>query len=276
MLLALDNAANAKATSLDPIIYERMCSYCAFLWNMCPFSKAVAPVNYVKQMMLDLKHGNVDSLDALGVKDEDIDKIKQHYANGGSFIITGKNYRQLVYRLQFAKQLAYTYKTFRDFTKWTVARLPIEIELPIADMALIHYPVPAIKSMRTILPISPKSILMGIEPLEQHAECKDTIVYGGELDQTGAEYLRDIICESAILALASKTRIGDISAWRKKGLLNPPVIQNIDAALKAGEAPIMSEQDFKFTPATAEAYLEWESTFVKPNPNIAQQKNKTP
>jgi hypothetical protein len=262
-LAALDNAAKAKETPLDSTVYDRMCSYCAFLWEMSPFSKSVAPVGFIHQLMLDLSLGNVDFLDAMGVKDTDIAQIKHHYANGAKFIITGSNYLQLVYRLQFGRQLESLYRIFRYSTKWSVARSPIE--LPIADMALIKYHLPDVNSMRSILPISPTSILIGESPMGSNVKTStDAIVYGGELEQSGAEYLREVICQSAILTVASKTRIGDINAWRKKPVVNLVQLQNMDAVLKAGETPILSEQDFLITPATTEAYVKWVHSIVKP------------
>ena len=262
-LAALDNAANAKETPLDSTVYDRMCSYCAFLWEMSPFSKSVAPVNFIHQLMLDLSLGNVDFLDAMGMKDSDIAQIKQHYAKGAKFVITGSNYIQLVYRLQFGRQLESLYRMFRDITKWSVARSPIE--LPIGDMALIKYHLPDVNAMRTILPISPTSILIGESPMGSNIKTStDTIVYGGAIEQSGAEYLREVICQSAILTVASKTRVGDINAWRKKPVVNLVQLQNLDSVLKAGETPILSEQDFLITPATTEAYIKWTHSIVKP------------
>lgn len=262
-LEALDNAAKAKETTLDSEIYERMCSYCAFIWNMSPFSKAVAPVNFIVQMMMDLGNGNVDLLDTMGVKDDGIAEIKRHFTNGAKFIITGKNYLQLVYRLQFARTLECTNNIFRGYTKWTVVRSPVE--MPIADMALIQYHEPALKLMRSVLPISSTSVLIGESPMGSNLKSStDTIVYGGEAAQPFAEYIREVICQSAILTVASKTRFADISALRQKPIVNLVQLQNIDAVLNAGETPILSEQDFLITPATTEAYVKWTHSIVKP------------
>ena len=104
----------------------------------------------------------------------------------------------------------------------------------------------------------------------------DTIVYGGALEQTFAEYLREVICQSAILIVASKTRFGDINALRKKPIVNLVQLQNMDAVLKAGLTPIMSEQDFLITPTTTEAYVKWTYSMVKPYPKAAQNDDKNP
>ena len=261
-LAALDDAAKAKEITLDPDIYKRMCSYCAFLWEMSPFIKLAAPFHFVQQLMLDLSAKNIDFLDALGYRDEDIARIIQHHANGGKFIITGKNYRQLAYRLQFPKQLASLYNAYRYSTKWTVARSPIE--LPIGDMALIKYHLPDLKIIRSILPISSSAILIGECPTGTHVPSTDTIVYGTALTQSGAEYMRNVICQGAVLTVASNTRIGDINDWRKRAMVNLMRLQNVEEALKSGLTPIMSPQDFLITPASTQDYVKWTHSFLKP------------
>lgn len=264
-LAALDDAAKAKETSLDPEIYKRMCSYCAFLWQMSPFCKLAAPVHFIQQLMFDLSVGNIDFLDALGVRDEDIVQIIRHHASGGKFIITGKNYRQLAYRLQFPKQLASLYNANRYSTKWTVARSPIE--LPIGDMALIKYHLPDVNVMQSILPISPTSILIGESPMGTNIRTStDTIVHGGKLEQAGAEYIRSVICQGAVLTVASNTRIGDINEWRKKTVVNLVQLQNVEEVLKSGLMPIMSPQDFLITPSNTKDYVKWTHSFLNPIP----------
>lgn len=262
-LAVLDDAAKAKETTLDPTIYHRMCLYCAFLWEMSPFCKSVAPVNFIQQLMLDLSRGNVDFLDALGYSDDGIAQIKQFYANGSKFIITGKNFLQLIYRLQFARQLDSLYKGYRHLAKWTLARSPIE--LPIGDMAVIKYHLPDINIERSILPISPTSLLIGEITLGKDLKTSnDTILYGASLTQSGAECLRETICQSAILTVASKTRIGDINEWRKKTAIHVVRLHNIDSVLKAGQTPIMTEQDFLITPVDADTYVKWTHSYLKP------------
>lgn len=267
-LAALDNAAGAKETALDPKIYERMCSYCAFLWEMSPFIKLAAPFHFVQQLMLDLSHNNIDFLDALGMKDEDIAQIIHHHVKGGKFIITsksGKSYRQLAYRLQFAKQLVSTYNIFRFHTKWTVARSPIE--LPIGDMALIKYHLPATNVMESILPLSSKSVLIGNSPMGANIQPSTaTVIKGGSLEESGADYVRKVICQAAILTVASNSRIGNINEWRKEPVVNLMQLQNVEEILKSGLTEIESPQDFLITPASTEDYVKWVHSFIKPPP----------
>jgi hypothetical protein len=267
-LAALDNASKAKETALEPDIYHRMCLYCAFLWEMSPFIKLAAPVHFVVQLMLDLSYKNIDLLDALGVKDEDIAIIIQHHLNGGKFVLTGrngKNYRQLAYRLQFSKQLAAMYEIYRFHTKWSVARSPIE--LPIGDMAVINYNLTT-NIRRSILPISPHAILIG-ESMAKGVDqsSAQTTVHGGMLERPNAEYLREVICQSAILTVASNTRIGDINEWRKKPVVNLVQLQNVEEALSSGLTEITSPEDLLITPADTETYVKWTHSFLKPNPN---------
>ena len=267
-LAALDDAAKAKETVLDPEIYKRMCSYCAFLWEMSPFIKLTAPFHFVQQLMLNLSVGNIDFLDALGARDEDIVQIIRHHASGGKFIITGKNYRQLAYRLQLPKQLASLYNIYRYSTKWTVARSPIE--LPIGDMALIKYHLPDVNVMQSILPISPTSILIGESPMGTNIRTStDTIVHGGKLEPAGAEYIRSIICQGAVLTVASNTRIGDINEWRKKPVVNLVQLQNVEEVLKSGVTEIASPQDFLITPASTQDYVKWTHSFLKPYSKVS-------
>jgi hypothetical protein len=262
-LSALDDAAKAKETVLDSEIYKRMCSYCAFLWEMSPFIKLAAPFHFVQQLMFDLNVGNIDFLDALGYRDEDIEKIIQHHAKGGKFIITGKNYRQLAYRLQFPKQLASLYNAYRYSTKWTVARSPIE--LPIGDMALIKYDLPDLKIIRSILPISSNATLIGECPTGKLIQpSTNTIVYGTKLTKEGAEYVRNVICQGAVLTVSSNTRIGNINEWRKRPVVNIMQPQNVEEVIKSGFSEIVLPQEFLLTPASSDDYVKWAHSFIKP------------
>jgi hypothetical protein len=219
--------------------------------------------------MLDLSHKNIDFLDALGVKDGDIAQIIQHHAKGGKFILTsrsGKSYRQLAYRLQFSKQLASTDNIFRFYTQWTVARSPIE--MPIADMALVKYHLPKTNAMEIILPISSNMVLIGNSPMGKNMQPSTvTTVKGGELTESGAEYVRKVICQAAILTLASNTRIGDISEWRKTPVVNLMQLQNPEEILKSGLQEITSVEDLLIKPADTDTYVKWVHSFIKPNSN---------
>ena len=231
---------------------------------MSPFCKLAAPVIFIQQLLLDLSRGNIDFLDALGYSDDDIARMIRHHTGGGKFIITGKNYRQLVYRLQFPKQLASLDHAYRYSTKWTIARSPIE--LPIGDMALIKYHLPDLGIVRSILPISSASVLIGESPVGKNIRTSaDTIVHGGMVEQAGAEYIRSVICQGAVLIVASNTRIGDINGWRKKSVVNLVQLQNVEEILKSGITEITSPRGFLITPASTQDYVKWTHSFLKPN-----------
>ena len=134
---ALDKAATQSYLQLDSQTFENLCWYLSFLWNMCPFAKAVAPVHFVEQIMLDLRLGKIDRLRALGHTESNIAAIQKFHNEGYKLIITGKNYLQLVYRIVFNDHCRETYRQFRFITQWTVYNSPIE--LPISDIALIKF-----------------------------------------------------------------------------------------------------------------------------------------
>ena len=94
----------------------------------------------------------------------------------------------------------------------------------------------------------------------------DTIVYGGALEKPNAEYLREVICQGAVLTVASNTRIGDINEWRKKPVVNLMQLQNVEEVLKSGLTEITSPEDFLITPASTEDYVKWVHSFIKPSP----------
>jgi hypothetical protein len=265
-LSALGNAATKSTTQFDIEVYEHLCWYCAFLWNMSPFGKVKALVNFVVQLDMDLKRGNVELLKALGHTPHNIAAIQKLYAEGYRFIITGKNYLQLVYRIQFAQTCRFTYLSFRHNTKWTVFNSPIE--LPISDMAFVQYHEQKANVMLSLLPISPNLVLVGNQPMGINIKnSSDTIVYGKTLTQSEAEYIRNVICLSAIFTIASKSRLGDINAFRAKASedgVKFVKLNNLDSVLSAGLIPIESEQDFLITPVKSEEFTKFINLFISP------------
>lgn len=264
-LNTLRDAATRKETVLDAKIYDRFCWYCAFLWNMSPFAKAAAPINFIGQIMLDAKNGKDTLLKAIGMKETDIAVLQRKISEGYKIIITGRNYIQLVYRVQFARTIALTYSQYRMNTRWTLWNSPIEF--PIADMALVQYNEQKAKAMLSVLPISPNLVLVGVLHMENLKASSETIVYGGTFSQSEAEYLRGVVCLSAIVTLAGHARIENINAIREKATISGikfVKIQNLDLALSAGLTPIASQFDFLITPVTTPEYVEFAHSFIKP------------
>ena len=265
-LAALDHAATKESTELGPEIYENLCWYLAFLWNMCPFAKAVAPINFIHQIMLDLQHGKLQRLKALGHSDNNIAEIQRFHSQGYKFIITGNNYLQLVYRIVFNDKCRDTYLNFRYTTKWTVYRSPIE--LPISDVALVQIHEKASNVMLHILPINPTTVLIGKLKFGSNIPTStDTTVKGGLLTDGEAEYILDAICASAFFKVASRNKIGDIPAFRRraddKGI-RFPIIHNLESVLKAGLIPFESERDFLLTPVKTDEYVKYAHSFITP------------
>ena len=263
-LKAIDDAATRDESKLDSNIYEHLCWYCSFLWEMSPAQKAMAPVTFIAQTTLDFQHGKSTLLKAIGMTDDSIAALQRLVTNGSKLRITGKNYQQLVYRLQFAQTIKYTYLQFRHSTKWTIYRSPIE--LPLGDMALIKYHQPKPNVMMTVLPLSPALVLIGICPMTEVKNTNETTLYGREMVNAEAEYIRGVICLSALFAIAAPTRFGDIKAIRNDAAKTTQFaeIVDLDSALAAGQTPIMSEMDFLISPTTTEEYVKFVHSVVKP------------
>jgi hypothetical protein len=264
---ALDDAANRDSTRLDAPVYENLCWYLAFLWNMCPFAKAVAPVNFIAQIMLDLQNGKIDRLKSLGHTESNIAEILNYHKKGFKFIITGKNFLQLVYRIVFSDKFIETHMQFRYATKWTIYKSPIE--LPISDIALIKFHDRNANAILHVLPIAPQTVLIGTAKVGTNiATSTDTIVKGGKLTDSEAEYIFDMICKSAFFTVASKSKLGDIMAHRKRATekgITFPTIPNLERILTAGLIPFESAQDFLLTPASTEQYVKFTHSFIKPD-----------
>jgi len=234
---------------------------------MSPFAKAAAPVNVVNQLELDLKHGNVDMLKALGHSERNIAEIKKHYAEGHKFIITGKNFLQLVYRIQFAEQCKLTYSQFRHSTKWTVYNSPIE--LPISDIAITQYHDMISGTAMYILPIAPRLVLFGALKLgDNFISSNDTIIKGGTLPADAAEDTLDIICKSAFYRVGSQNRIGDINGYRQRAAKKQVAfvkMNQLEAVLSAGLKSIESEKDFLITPTTRREQIRFITSWISPD-----------
>ena len=196
--------------------------------------------------------------------DDGIAALQKYVASGSKLRITGKNYQQLVYRLQFAQTIKYTYWQFRHSIKWTIYRSPIELQ--IGDMALIKYHQPKPNVMMTVLPLSPVLVLIGICPMTEVKNTNETTFYGREMASAEAEYIRGVICLSALFTIASPTRFGDIKTIRNDAAKTTQFAQivDLDGALAAGQTPIISEMDFLISPATTDEYVRFVHSIVRP------------
>ena len=101
ILPALDEAAEKKTVTISEDLYKDFCFYCAYLWYLSPFAKAKAPANFVIELDLALKHGNLNYLRELQIAEDEIHKMQEQYSAGYQFILKGENYLQYAFRGDF-------------------------------------------------------------------------------------------------------------------------------------------------------------------------------
>lgn len=264
---ALDESAQRKSTTVSKEIYDNLCLYCSYLWHLSPFAKAKAPANYVIELDMDLKRGNVRKLRELGILENDITTIQRLHAEGKKFIFNEGNYLQWAFRVQFIHNAINKAAFFRNIAKWTVYNSPIE--LPISDIALVDYP-ESNKATLFILPTSPHLVLIG--RIEHGTPppfyTNDTIIYGDTLTTEAAEHVFDLICFSGIKAVACQNKL-DIKASRERATKKKIAftkISNLDAVLAAGEQTFKPNM-LRLLPVSKEEYTKFIHTFVMP-PNL--------
>jgi hypothetical protein len=259
----LDAAAKQEKLLVDMDIHKNLCLYCAYLYHLSPFSKANSPALYAMSLDLDLQHGNVQHLQELQMAERDISNMQKLHSQGWKFIVTGDNYLQWTFRVQFVRNANYKAKLFFENTKWTVYNSPIE--LPISDIALIDYP-EANKATLFILPIAPQLVLIGrLEHGTPPPTYTDSVIYGNSLKTESAEDVLDIICFSALRTIVSKNRM-DIKAIReraaKKNIAFTKVM-DLESTLLAGKK-IFSPRTFRLLPVKKDEYAKFIHSFVQP------------
>lgn len=267
ILPALDEAAEKKTVTLTEDLYKDFCFYCAYLWYLSPFAKAKAPANFVIGLDLALKNGNLNYLRELQIAEDEIQKMQKQHSEGYQFILKGQNYLQYAFRGEFIRHCKDKAAIFRYKTKWTVYNSPIDIELPISDIALVDYP-ESKKATLFILPISPHRVLIGRLELGSPPpfHTTDTIVYGNNLTTEAAEDVLDIICLSAIKAIVCKNKM-DIGAIRerakRKGIAFTK-IKNLDDVLSAGSKVFDRKKEFRLIPVSKDEYVRYVHSFIGP------------
>ena len=265
ILPALDEAAEKKTVTISEDLYKDFCFYCAYLWYLSPFAKAKAPANFVIELDLALKHGNLNYLRELQIAEDEIHKMQEQYSAGYQFILKGENYLQYAFRGEFIRHCKDQAAIFRYKTKWTVYNSPIE--LPISDIALIDYP-ESKKAQLFILPISPNRVLIGRLELGSPApyHTTDTVIYGNVLTTESAEDVLDIICLSAIKAIVCKNKL-DIRAIRERAKSKSIAftkIKNLDDVLTAGTKVFDRKKEFRPIPVSKEEYVRYVHSFIGP------------
>jgi hypothetical protein len=232
-LKALDEVAKPGSAELLDDTCSNLFWYCAFLWRMSPFIKAIAPLEYALDLDLDLKRRKTKLVEILGINAIDVSTIRLLYAQGKKFIPVGENSLQLLFRIQFWQRCDRLYIQLRHFCKWTLYSSPII--LPIADspfFSFLEHGAPLY-----IFTISPRLVLIGKQPVGTVTRIDKVNIESDALTNNEAEYIRDAICLSALTAVASRDRSIDVLAARKRAKENGvsfPIIKNLDSVLSAG------------------------------------------
>jgi hypothetical protein len=261
---ALDAAAEQTETQFPEDDYHTLCFYCAYLWYLSPFAKATAPTAFVMELDSNLGIGNWDYLRQRGKPEDEIQRMKTQYDNGFRFILQGENYMQILFRDQFVRKCKEQAAYFRYRTEWTVYNSPLE--LPISDIAVVDYPESKTVT-RYILPISPSRVLIGRfhlgSPPAYHST--DTIVYGNTLTLEAAEYVRDIVCASAVKAVVCKSQM-DIKGFRERAKdtgIRFPRIKNLADVLSAG-SKVFDPETLRLVPVSHNQFFQYVDSFIEP------------
>jgi hypothetical protein len=258
VLRALDDIVSGKITHLEQEVYENLLWYCAHLWCLSPFAKAVAPLNYIVQLDFDLKHGRTDLLKGIGIHESQFQTILDLHSAGRKFIFHGKDYLQVVFGVNFSQNISWEFESLK-YIKWTVYHSPIEI--PVPDVAFLKFYEQGSGSHLYFLPIAPKLILAGgVKEKTKLTKQAETSIGVDMLDQSLAEYIVEILCSSGITALACNSRTLDIVGLRdrarKKGITFAQ-IKNLDEVFAAGTTEL--RDDLMLMPTTEAEY----NTFLK-------------
>lgn len=261
----LDDAAERAEIMVSEQIFKDLCFYCAYLWYLSPFAKAKASANFVMELDFNLKHGNWDYLRKRGMPESAIQRMKAQFDAGYQFVLRGDNYLQFVFRDQFVRNCRSQAGHFRYHTKWTVYNSPIE--LPISDIALVDMPEGKTATLY-ILPISPNRVLIG---RLQHGTpppyfSTDAKIYGDILTAEAAQDVLDIICSSAVKAIACKNRM-DIKAIRQRAQKRKVAftkIANLDDVLEAGSKAFDRSKDLFLIPVSSDEYVKYLHSFIRP------------
>jgi hypothetical protein len=259
----LDAVAAGGDAELPTEAFDNLMWYCAYLWRMSPFAKAAAPVEFVRQLDLDLDKGDTEILSAVGIQQSDIREIQSLHARGVKFVINATDYLQLVYRIQFVRKCKYDFRDLRYFPKWTLYRSPIE--LPLSDVAFFKFFDRPSETFLNVLPLAPQTVLVGtVKARTQIASSTSTLMRVDALTADEAEYFLDAICLSAFTALVFKNRVNDVPGIRERALkkqISFPKIKNLEAVLTAGTKPFHGP--FLIKPVSKAEYVGFLKSFVE-------------
>jgi hypothetical protein len=215
---------------------------------------------------IHLKHRNLIRLREYGFTEARMKMMLKQHFKGLRFIISGQNYLQYIFRVQFIQNCKLRACNFARLTKWTVYNSPIE--LPISDIAMIDMPESKTANL-FIWPISPDRIVIGKLQLGSPPPfyTTDCILYGGQLDNEAAEDFREIICLSAIKSVVcnNKMDVAGIRAKAKARNVKFTKLQNWEEVISAGLKTIDKIRDFDIVAVSNEEYNKYIHSFVRPD-----------
>ncbi len=206
---ALEQACTKPETELEKSTYENWCLYCAFLKRTSLFAKPGAVVSFLAQLNMELEKGGNYLFRELNTPEEVINKFREGYAAGGRLIIESENVIQLVYRIQFERNLRLNFSEFAN-CEWTISESPIE--LPMSDIGLIHIQLIGHDAIQYLLPIGPNLVVDGIFYHDLAKNSPQPNFAGHRLNKAEAEYRFASLCLSAVNEIIFSTRQPDIRA----------------------------------------------------------------
>jgi hypothetical protein len=257
-LRALDETAMRTNTALPGDMSNKLFGYCAILWRMSPFIKAIARLEFAVQLDLDLQHKRTHLLEILGIKQEDIVTIRLLFAQGMKFIPVWD--LQSLYRVQANLKCQELYQTLRHHCTWTLYTSPVM--LPISDTPFFNFNERGVPLY--IFTISPSLVLIGKHPHGPHSPNLVVTIKTSTLEVESAEYLRGTICAAALTAVACKSRSIDVLAARKRAHekgVQFPVLRNLEAVFSAGLKECT--QVPRILPVTEAEFDKFKSSFVE-------------
>lgn len=194
-------------------VYDNLCWYCAFLKLSSLAAKALAIVNFVYQLNLEIEIGQRRLLDQLQIPEGEILGWKQELQHGRKIVIEPAEMLQLVYRNQFLRTYGEEFRLF-ELCRWRVAEC--SRDMPVSDIGIVPISLQDAKAQIYILPIGPRLLLIG---RLFHDVARNTAHLPLErirLDDNENEYFFDAICASAVIEVVCSAYSPDVAAGRSR------------------------------------------------------------
>jgi Protein of unknown function (DUF4238) len=263
-LRALEKASKRSRSELPGAQYDNLCWYCSFLSGVAPQAKPGAVVSFIYQLNMELEKGWNSLFKELDVPEATITELRRYHSAGYKVIVESENLLQLLFRIQFTRNLRFDYSQFLS-TKWIVCRSPIEI--PMSDVGLVPIVWQALRASHYLLPIGPNLFLDGMFEHDLTKNSQEPIVYGKELDQKQAQYRFDCICASAITELICRTKLRNIPQARSRAKEAGISFHKITdpRSIKVSGLADVGEGDLRFRIVSAEEYKQVVQSYMQPS-----------